>query len=346
MRRAIEAGPATLTRRRFIAISAAAAGLAVVPLRVGGAAAQAGAPPDLHVWRGVALGAEAMLQIRHPDRAAAERLIQRSLAEVERLEAVFSLHRAESALARLNRDGALAAPPLDLVRLLAEAGRYAALTGGAFDATVQPLWRLYAEHFERPGADPAGPPREKVEARLALVDHAAVVVDAREVRFARPGMAVTLNGIAQGYITDRVAELLLADGLGQALVEMGETRALGTHPDGRPWLVGLEDPRAPGTVAAQLALRDRAVATSGGYGMRFDAAGRFNHILDPRTGGSSTLLAASVVAPSATTADALSTAFCLMPPEAARAVAERLGIGAHLVLADGTRASYGAPPPA
>jgi thiamine biosynthesis lipoprotein len=344
MRRVTEARPArTLGRRRFIGVSAAAAGLALIPLLRGGGA-RGGTPPDLHIWRGAALGADAMLQIRHPDRATAERLIERALAEVERLESVFSLHRADSALARLNREAALDAPPLDLVRLLGDAARYAALTGGAFDATVQPLWRLYAEHFGRPGADPAGPDRAAVEARLAVVDHRAVAVDATAVRFARPGMAVTLNGIAQGYITDRIAELLVAGGLDHALIEMGETRALGLHPDGRPWLVGLEDPRAPGSIAAQLALRDRAVATSGGYGLRFDAAGRFNHILDPRTGGSSTLLGASVVAPSATMADALSTAFCLMPPEATRAVAETLDVAAHLVLPDGTRVTYGAAP--
>src|SRR5690606_24278517 len=133
------------------------------------------------------LGADAMLQIHHPEPAVADRLIARSLAEIERLERIFSLYRPDSALVRLNRDGALDAPPLDLVRLLGEAQRYAALTSGAFDPTVQPLWRLYAGHFGRPGADPPGPPRRLVEAALALVGAEAVSVDAKRIRFARPG---------------------------------------------------------------------------------------------------------------------------------------------------------------
>lgn len=343
MRMGIERDTRIPTRRRFIGISAAAAGFAVLPL-AGRAAEAAASGARLRIWRGVALGADAMLQIHHPEPAIADRLIARSLAEIERLERVFSLYRPDSALVRLNRDGALDAPPLDLVRLLGEAQRYAALTGGAFDPTVQPLWRLYARHFERPDADPSGPPGRLVEAALALVGAEAVSVDPRQIRFARAGMAVTLNGIAQGYITDRVADLLLSEGIGHALVDMGETRALGGRPEGGPWLVGLEDPFAPGRVAQKLALRDRAIATSGGYGLRFDAAGRFNHILDPSTGSPSAIPAVSVVASSATMADALSTAFCLMRPEATRVVAEHLGIAVHLVLGDGTRTSYGSLP--
>jgi thiamine biosynthesis lipoprotein len=328
------------TRRRFIGVTAAATGLALLPLALR-AGAGAGTSPDLHIWRGVALGADAMLQIHHPDAAVADRLIARSLAEIERLEGIFSLYRGDSALVRLNRDGLLKAPPLDLVRLLGEAHRYARLTGGAFDVTVQPLWRLYADHFEQADADPMGPAPARVAAALALADPDDVEVDLAEIRFARPGLAVTLNGIAQGYVTDRIAELLLDHGIGRALVDMGEMRALGGRPEDAPWLIGLEDPLSPGAVAERLAVRDRAVATSGGYGLRFDAAGRFNHILDPATGRSSSLPAASVVAPSATMADALSTAFCLMRPEASRAVVEQLGIAAYLVLPGGRRVAFG-----
>ena len=104
------------------------------------------------------MGAVATLQVHHHDRAAAERLIERSLAEVRRLEAVFSLYRDDSALVALNRQGILVAPPADLVALLAECRRYWELTGGAFDPTVQALWTLYRDHFSKPDADPQGPP--------------------------------------------------------------------------------------------------------------------------------------------------------------------------------------------
>src|SRR5690606_35645408 len=93
-------------------------------------------------WRGWALGAEASLTIHHPDRAVAERLVRRVVAEVERLEQIFSLYRPDSTLSQLNRAGALAAPPSDLVAVLEASGRVWKASSGAFDPTVQPLWKL------------------------------------------------------------------------------------------------------------------------------------------------------------------------------------------------------------
>jgi FAD:protein FMN transferase len=156
-------------------------------------------------------------------------------------------------------------------------------------------------------------------------------------------MAITLNGIAQGYITDRVIELLREDGIERALVDMGEIRAVGRHPSGAPWSVGLEDPILRGEIAEHLDVEDGAVATSGGYGTLFDPAGRFNHLFDPVSGTtSSRYLAVSVVAPTATVADVLSTAFSLLPLDRVTAIVRDLGIGAHLALPDGSRLSRSA----
>jgi FAD:protein FMN transferase len=300
---------ASITRRRFIRIAGVAAGIA---LAEGGR--PVAAAPSLHRWEGVALGADASLQIYHSDPATAQSLIAMSLEEVRRLERIFSLYIADSALCRLNRDGRLADPPLELVALLADCGRYSRVSGGAFDVTVQPLWDLYAAHFSTADADPSGPPQAALRAALARVGHEAVRVAPDLIQFERPGTAVTLNGIAQGYITDRVAALLRANGIGHTLVDMGETRALDGHPLGRPWRVGLRDPRDEHGILRTLPLDDQAIATSGGYGTQFDAAGRFNHIFEPHTGGcSSRYLSVSVMAKSATTADALSTALSLLP---------------------------------
>jgi len=326
-----------LTRRRFIAISAASGGLPLLPILPKSAAAGE-TSPTLRSWHGVALGADAMLQLNHPDPAVAERLIERSLAEVHRLERIFSLYREDSAIQQLNASRQLDDPPQDLVRILAESEEFSRATGGIFDISVQPLWDLYAAHFLRDYADTKGPAADKIAAALARVSYQAIEFDARHVRLRRPGMGITLNGIAQGYITDRVAEILLANGIDRALVDMGETRALGERPSGGPWLVGLEDPRAPGQVAETVPVRDRAVATSGGYGTQFDAAGRFNHLFDPHTGATSSLyLSVSVIAPTATMADALSTAFSLMPLEATRQLIEHYKIEAHFALPDGGR---------
>ncbi|WP_448191457.1 FAD:protein FMN transferase [Azospirillum sp. sgz301742] len=322
-----------LTRRRFLTVTAAAAGFAAVP--------QARAAASPVEWRGTALGAEALLRLHHPDTALAWRLIADCLAEVERLEGIFSLYRPDSALSRLNRDGALEAPPLDLVILLTEAKRYGELTRGAFDVTVQPLWDLHARHFAAPNADPDGPPEAAVAAVRALVDHHRINVAPDRVAFDRPGMAVTLNGIAQGYITDRIAERLRSAGLEHVLVHLGETRALGPAEDGRPWRVGIADPAAPKrALFRSIDLVDGAIATSGGYGTRFSA--HCHHLFDPATGRSANHVeAVTVMAPTATAADALSTALAVLrPSEAPALLAVSGGARALLLARDGVR-SFG-----
>ena len=313
-----------ITRRRFIRIAGIAAGLGLAPLaaRLGSAEAA----PLLHRWTGVALGADAELQIYHADAAVAEALVARSLAEVKRLEKIFSLYDEGSALRRLNRDGALDDPPQELAQLLADCARFSRASAGAFDVTVQPLWEVYASHFSSAEADPAGPSAAAIRSALARVGHAGVSVASDRIAFARAGMAATLNGVAQGYITDRVAELLRANGIGHTLVDMGEIRALDRHPSGRPWTVGLKDPAREHGILRDLELDNQALSTSGGYGTQFDAAGRFNHIFDPATGGSADRYGSvSVMAPTATVADALSTAFSLMPIDRCEAVMTELG---------------------
>jgi len=332
--------PAGLTRRRFIRISAAAAGTALLPAKSGADSVMAveDARRHLRIWKGVALGAEATLQIHHRYPATADRLIEQSLAEVARLEKIFSLYRDDSALRRLNRDGLLDEPPLELLELLAQAEGFSKLTAGAFDVTVQPLWDLYAAHFSRSDAEPSGPSRPAIDAALKRIGHDRIELDSTRISLAGPGMAVTLNGIAQGYITDRVVGVLRTAGLDCSLVDMGETRAIGTRPSGDPWIVGLEDPLNPGRVAERIEIVNQAVATSGGYGTQFDSEGRFNHIFDPATGQTSwRYLSVSVVAPTATMADALSTAFSLMPLDAARRVIAALDVKAHFVMPDGSR---------
>ena len=330
--------PTPMPRRRFIRISAAVPGLALLPLprRPGGvSAAEAGR--QLRIWRGAALGADAMMQLHHPDPIAADRLIAQCLTEVGRLERIFSLYRPDSAISQLNRAGRLDDPPIELVELLSQSAQFSRVTGGAFDVTVQPLWDLYAAHFSAPGADPFGPPPAKIATALRQVGAAGVEVDPSRIRFTKPGMRITLNGIAQGTITDRVVALLRAEGIDRSLVDMGEIRAIGPRPDGTPWRVGLRDPAAPEHTAGAITIANEAVATSGGYGTPLDPAGQFNHIFNPATGATSTAYrSVSVVAATATMADALATGFCLMRLEACQGVSDRLGVRTHFVLQDDT----------
>jgi thiamine biosynthesis lipoprotein len=328
----------TITRRRMIAIAATAAGSAFLS---GGRTARAG---EAVQWHGSALGAQVSIEIYHPDRAEAERLVEQCVLDVRRLEQQFSLYRADSAISTLNRTGILVSPDADMVALLKASLHFAALTDGAFDPTVQPLWQLYAEHFSSERPDPEGPSPLKLAESLSKVGHSGLLVSEDRVALTRRGAAITLNGIAQGYATDRAVETLRQAGLSTTLVDMGEIRAIGARPEGTPWRVGLADPDRPGALTETIDLVDRAVATSAGAGFRFDSRGRFTHLFDPATGRSPSLYrTVSVVAPTATEADALSTAFSLLPlPRIRDIVAVRLNVQARIVEAAGALIVYGA----
>ncbi len=148
-------------------------------------------------------------------------------------------------------------------------------------------------------------------------------------------MAITLNGIAQGYITDRIAGLLRNEGFEQAMVDLGEFRALGNHPEGRAWRAGLRGGRTVG-------LSDNALAVSGGYGTTFEPGGRFHHIFDPANGASANALReAAVIAPRAMIADGLATAICVAGEERAAALLAPHGARAVLTRPDGTSVAIG-----
>ncbi len=204
-----------ISRRRFIRISAAAAGLSVAT-----SGRPARADTTLVTWRGTMLGAIATMEIHHEDRREAERLISVAYTEARRLERLFSLYLEDSALVELNRTGILVDPAVEMVDLLSTSQRYSELTGGLFDPTVQPLWDLYAGHFSQNDPDPAGPSPAALKAALARVDCSRLSVGRDRIVMPR-GMAVTLNGIAQGYVTDKMVDLLRSQGVGHSLVDMG-----------------------------------------------------------------------------------------------------------------------------
>lgn len=284
-----------ITRRRLIQISAA---MAVLP-----SAARA-APQTTREWTGQALGARTSIRLAHPEGKA---IVARVTAEIDRLEDILSLYRPASALSRLNRDGRLDAPPFELLDCLSLAGTVHRASGGLFDPTVQPLWALWAEA----AATGSRPDEAAIAAARRDTGWGKVELDAAAITMRR-GMAVTLNGIGQGYVADRIAALLEAEGLTDILVDTGELRALGGRPEGGGWPVRLQN-------GERLSMRQRSLATSAPLGTTFDPAGRDGHILDPITGmpASTRWRAVSVLAPSAAIADALATAACLMPDRAA-----------------------------
>lgn len=283
-----------LTRRRFLTIAAASM---AVPVAASGAPVQA-------EWRGTALGAGVSLKLVGLEGAAARRVFHAVEAELSRLESIFSLYREDSALSQLNRAGQLDAPPAELLEVLTLAGAVNASTGGAFDPTVQPLWATYAEN--------AGTPDDTaLKAARGRVGWSRLRLASDSVRFEQPGMTLTLNGIAQGYITDRIASLLKTRDLKDVLIDMGEVIGLGERPDGGPWKAGIATPG--GQIVERITLTERALATSAPLGTVLDVEGTVGHILDPLKGVPARAHAlVSVSADSAALADALSTAFCAM----------------------------------
>lgn len=273
------------TRRRFLAISAAAV---VAP--------SAALPGEgSRVWTGRGLGGALSVRLEGVTPGRMQRLAARIAATVDRVERRFSLHR-DSDLTRLNRDGRLSHPSGDMLSLFELADCVHRATGGAFDPTVQPVWAALAR-----SGDVAGARR--------LVGWHRVRFGPDEIRL-EPGMALTFNGIAQGWAADRVADVLRAEGLEDILIDMGEVLGLGASSTGAPWRAAILSPAGAELARAQLG--DRALATSSPMGTVI--AGGAGHILHPQ-GLRPVWSTVSVSAPQAAVADALSTACCLLPAD-------------------------------
>ena len=285
--------PERPTRRRAITILAAAAAGALV----GGPARSS----TDYTWSGVAMGADATILFNGIDREAARTAIEMIEAEIDRLEGALSLFRRDSELCRLNRDRLLQSPSADLRRALTLAIDMAAASGGLFDPTVQALWEAYVDWFTV--APDAGTPTDDLIARArTAVDWRGVRIEADMIVLGQ-GQRVTLNGIGQGYVTDRITELLAGRGLKHVLVDLGEQRAIDTRLDGKAWQIARTD-------QAPIALRRGALATSEGAGCVLGAGGAAHHLFDPRSGRSAVhWKALTVHYGSAAVADALSTTF-------------------------------------
>ena len=303
----------TLSRRRFIAISASAAATCL-----SGTAANATSLGAR--WKGAALGAAADIRLIGLAQPQAEALLQRVRAEISRLEDEFSLYRASSALSRLNKDGRLEKPGGDMISLLGLVSAMHAASGGRFDPTVQPVWDAYARSSGKPD-------RLKLAAARRLVGWQNVEIDAGAVRLPQ-GSALTLNGIAQGYVTDRVVALLRQAGLENALVEVGEISAMGRPEGDQFWQVYLGSSDGP-----SVEVSDKAVATSAASGTLIGDI--VSHLIDPATGlpCRSKWLRTTIIHKSAAIADAASTAASLMDFDEIRAMMTHLGgasfIGLH-----------------
>lgn len=257
------------------------------------------------------------------------------LNHMQELEAILSRFQSGSQLSQLNRTGELQQASPHLLTLLEQAHRISELSDGAFDITVKPLVDLYQTYQ---AARQGLPPDDLIRDRLHLVDYRAVLTHGEHVSLGAPGMAVTLDGIAKGYIVDQGVAVLRQHGLENVLVEAGgDLMACGRRDDDRPWTVGLQPPRQTvNGVMAKFSIHDQAAATSGDYIQTFTPDYSEYHILDPRTGVSPAGLAsATVIAPGAAGADALATTLMVLGVEKGLALIRRLpGHEAYLISKD------------
>jgi FAD:protein FMN transferase len=275
-----------------------------------------------------ALGTSMQLRVAHRDAEAAELAIAAARADIALVEDQMSLFRADSALRTLNQQGQLRHPHPDLRYVLRAAQDIARRSQGAFDVTVQALWNVY-DQARNEGRLPSRAEVAEAQARTGWRD---LQLSDDAVRLARPGMGVTLNGIAPGFAADKVRATLLRHGVQHALIGTGEWASIGQAEGGRDWTLGIASPRGAHDVLARLSMQGRCVATSADDECTFSADHRYHHIVDPRTGYSPPALASvTVIAPTCMVADAVTKVLFMADFQSAIALAQRWQVDALVV---------------
>jgi FAD:protein FMN transferase len=292
----------------------------------GGAVAHAG-PTAPVLWRQRAmlgLGTTLSLRAAHADPSQAERALDAAVAAIRRVEASMSLFRPDSELVRLNRQGYLDHPGTDLLTVLRAAQSVSRRSNGQFDLSVQPLWALHDQAQREDRQPTAG----EIHAARQCVGWQFLDVGEQRIELRRPGMALTCNGIAQGYAADAAREALSNHGVANALIDTGEHASLGHNERGQPWSLGIEDPHDEQRLLAALRVDGRAVATSADNRSAFTTDRQHHHILNPATGDSPPELSSvTVLAPSTMLADALTKVMFVAGPQQIPSLARQWQVG-------------------
>lgn len=270
--------------------------------------------PQLRAYTdaGIVFGTTVSMTVLHENETVARAALSSAFTALREVDTLMSVYRTDSQVGRLNHVGWLSQPDPRLVKVLETAQYLARQTDGAFDVTVQPLW--HAANAQQP-----------VLQALSRVDWRKLDVSDRELRLRETGMAITLNGIAQGYGADQAIAALKRHGIRHALLDTGELASLGTNEAGNPWSLAVRDPRNENRFAQVMAADGRCLASSGDYATRFTDDFSQHHIVDPHTGASPTELAAvSVLGPSGLLADGVSTACMVLGATKSLALAASL----------------------
>jgi len=259
------------------------------------------------------------------------------LAVFHQVDKQMSRYREDSEVSRLNREAATGPVPVSsgLFQVLQKAREISLLSDGAFDVTFGSVGYFY--DF-RTGKKPTD---EQIRSGLSRVNFRDVILDEtnRTVKYRQPGIKADLGGIAKGYAVDLGVERLVSHGIRHARLSAGGDMRLLGDKRGRPWYVGIRDPRSEERNAVVLPLQDVAVSTSGDYERFFvdEAGDRVHHILSPATGKSvQGVQSVTIIGENALTTDGLSTAVFVLGPEKGLEMVERLP-GIDVVIIDDQR---------
>ena len=287
-------------------------GLLVAALMLAGCGAQTSAEESSQTREVYAMDTVMTLEAYGQNADAA---LDEAVAEIERLDALWSIASSDGEIARLNAEKKITASA-DTLALLTRAKEISAATDGLFSTTIAPLM----EAWGFTSGDYRVPDGVELSALLARVDDEEIAISDSTVTIPADAK-VDLGGIAKGFASARVMEIFRENGVENGILSLGgNVQALGTKPDGSLWLVGLQDPADERALFATLELADKAVITSGAYERNFEQNGiTYHHIIDPRTGypAESGLSSVTIVSDDGTLADGLSTALFIMGKEAA-----------------------------
>ncbi len=294
-----------MKRRAFLQASL---GLGATLTALGGAATvQRGLHKPLGplVWQTrplLGFGTHLSLLVAHSDPALAESALDAAAADIRHVERQMSLFNPQSALSQLNAQGFLDNPHPDLHKLLQLARAVSENSQGAFDVTVQPLWSVFSA-AQALGRLPSAAAVARARQRTGW-QH--VNLSPARISFSQPHMAITLNGIAQGFAADLVQAHWQRMGIQHALINTGEWAAMGEPQNGGNWRLGIADPRDEHKLIQNIALHGKSMATSADSQTAFSADFKHHHIFNPHTGYSPLDVASvTVAADSCALADAL-----------------------------------------
>jgi len=308
-------------------MQASAAACALVAVGCGGAVATA--PGRLVERAGLAMGSELRITASIADQSGAQAAFDDVFREFDRLDALLSVWRPGSDVLKINaaagdRPVAVSA---DTRAVLHAARQVSEWTNGKFDVTFGALADIWK--FDAQNQDDSVPDEAAIRSRLPLIDYRRIEIDdeAGTVFLARKGMSVHLGGIGKGYAVERAAGILRRAGLRDFMIQAGGDLYVAGHKDGRPWRLGINDPRGPaGRTFAALDLSDGTFGTSGDYSRFFMKDGvRYHHLIDPATGRPARgCRSVTIVADSPLQADGLSTGVFILGPADGMALIERL----------------------